>query len=171
MNSYLVGPGIRFNDCVFSEPIALESWSVPKFAGLFVILARDGNWAPRSFQPLYFGEFGNNTRGPFAVDSLRPPPNAGPLWIAVFPMPFSSSAQRCDTRDQLVWAYNPICQKGTLAAPNELARTVHELEKRHAEQSTQFQLLMASINRLFEPLPVPPRRPIGFLPETADRTA
>jgi len=50
---------------------------------------------------------------------------------------------------------------------NDLARKIDELEQRHAEQNTQFQLLITNINRLFEPQPVPPRRPIGFLPAAA----
>jgi hypothetical protein len=163
----MVGPGIRFNDCVFSEPTPLNSCALPKFAGLFVILARDANWAPRQFQPVCFGEFGNNTPGPLALGSVRMPANAGTLFIAILPLPFSSSAQRCDMREQLVWAYNPVCQGNAMPPRNDLARKLDELEQRHAEQNTQFQLLMTSINRLFEPQPVPPRRPIGFLPAAA----
>jgi hypothetical protein len=170
MNCYTPGLGIRFNDFMFSEPVPLSAWAAPKFAGLFVVLVRDTNWAPKQFQPLCFGEFGNNVRGPLAAESIRLPANAGLLFVSVLPMPFSSSAQRCDARNQLVWAYNPVCQ-GTATPPaqNELlVRKLDELEKRHEEQTTQFRLLMTSINRLFEPQPVPPRRPIGFLPETAD---
>jgi hypothetical protein len=168
MNSYMVGPGIRFNDFMFCEPVPLRNWTAPKFAGLVVVLAGDANWAPKPFQPLCFGEFGNNVRGPVATDSIRLPANAGPLFISVLPMPFSSSAQRCDVRNQLVWAYNPIYQGSAAPAQNELVRKLDELEKRHEEQTTQFRLLLASINRLFEPQPEPPRRPIGFLPQTAD---
>jgi hypothetical protein len=170
MNSYLVGTGIRFNDCMFSEPAPLSNLAAPKCGGLFVLLAGDTSWAPRPFQPLCFGEFGNNARGLLATDSIRLPANCGPLFISVLPMPFSSSAQRREVRNQLVWAYNPVYQ-GSAPAPNDLARKLDELEKRHEEQTTQFRMLMASINRLFEPLPVPPRRPIGFLPETAEGTA
>jgi hypothetical protein len=172
MNSYLVVPGIRFNDYMFSEPVPLGNWGAPKFAGLFTILARDTNWAPKPFQPLCFGEFGNNCPGPMAIESIRLPANAEALFVSVLPMPFSSSGQRCEVRDQLLWAYNPVYQRSAMPpARNELARKLDELEKRHEEQTTQFQLLMASINRLFEPLPVPPRRPIGFLPETAESPA
>ena len=48
---------------------------------------------------------------------------------------------------------------------NELVRKLDVLEKKHNEQTTQFQLLLASINRLFEPQPERPHRPIGFLPQ------
>jgi len=167
----MVGPGIRFNDCMFSEPVPLVNLAAPKCAGLFVVLVRDASWAPRPFQPLCFGEFGNNVRGPLATDSVRVTAHAAPIFIAVLPMPYSSSAQRCELRNQLVWAYNPIYQGSATPPQNELARKLDELEKRHEEQTTQFRLLLASINRLFEPQPVPPRRPIGFLPETAEGTA
>jgi hypothetical protein len=168
MNSYMVGPGIRFNDFVFSEPVPLTNWAAPKCAGLFVVLVRDANWAPRPFQPLCFGEFGNNVRGPLAVDSIPLPANAGELFVSVLPLPFSTSVQRCDVRNQLIWAYNPVYQGSAMPAQSELARKLDELEKRHEEQTTQFRLLLASINRLFEPQPEPPRRHIGFLPQTAE---
>jgi hypothetical protein len=168
MSSYLVGPGIRFNDYVFSEPVPLSSWTTPKYAGLFVILVRDGNWAPRQFQPLCFDEFGNNVRGPLPASSIRLPANAGALFVSVMAMPFSTSEQRCAVRNQLVWAYNPVYQRAAAPVQNDLARKLDELEKKHEEQTTQFRLLLASINRLFEPLPEPPHRPIGFLPQTAD---
>jgi hypothetical protein len=172
MNSYMVGPGIRFNDHMFSEPVPLSNLAAPKCAGLYVVLVRDANWAPRPFQPLWFGEFGNNVRGPLAPDSIRLPAHAGPLFISVLPLPFSSSAQRCDMRNQLVWAYNPVYQgNATTPVQSDLARKLDELEKRHEEQTTQFRLLMASINRFFEPQPVPARRPIGFMPDTVDGTA
>jgi hypothetical protein len=166
MAAYMAGPGIRFNDFMFSEPVPLSAWTPPKFAGLLVVLAPDPNWAPRPFQPLCFSEFGNNVRSPLA-GPLRLP-NAGPLFVSVLPMPFSSSAQRSEARNQLVWAYNPVYQANSAPGEHELVRKLDELEKKHDEQTTQFRLLLASINRLFEPLPEPPRRPIGFLPQTAD---
>jgi len=167
----MVGPGIRFNDFMFSEPVPLSAWTPPKFAGLFVLLAGDSNWAPRPFQPLYFGEFGNNAPCRSAFGSSRVPVQGG-LFISVLPLPFSSSAQRLEARNQLVWAYNPVYQPAGAPPPNELAHKLVELEKKHEEQSTQFRLLLASLNRFFEPLPEPAnRRPIGFQPPTADQPA
>jgi hypothetical protein len=162
----MVGPGIRFNDFLFSEPVPLRNWTPPKFAGLCVLLVRDTNWAPRQFQPLCFGEFGNNLRIQWATDALRLPAFES-LLVAVLPLPFSSSSQRYDIRNELVWAYNPVCQAAA-PAQSELVRKLDDLEKKHEEQTTQFRLLLASINRLFEPQPEPSRRPIGFLPQTAD---
>jgi hypothetical protein len=166
-----VGGGIRFNDCFFTEPTPLTQWRPPQYPGLFVILVRDPNWAPKPFQPLYFGEFGNNApeislRGEplFHLDPRR----SAELLVATLPMPFSTTSQRCALRDELMWAYNPVCQTHTpKAPPQELARKVEQLEMRHQEQTAQFGMLLASINRLFEPQPEPPRRRIGFLPSTA----
>jgi len=113
MNPYIVAPGIRFNDHVFSEPIRLFEGVLPKCGGIFVILVRDPNWAPKHFQPLCFREFGNNS--PDTLLTYHPirwarvaDPDA--LFVSVLPMPFSSAAQRCDVRNQLVWAYNPVYQ-------------------------------------------------------------
>jgi hypothetical protein len=164
MSSFMVGPGIRFNDFLFSEPVALRSWEPPRFAGLFVLLVADASWAPRQFQPLCFAEFGNNARIPAAADSRRIPTN-GSLYVSVLPLPFSTSSQRCEARDQLVSAYNPVYQSSAAPMQNELVRKLDVLEKKHDEQTTQFQLLLASINRLFEPQPERPHRPIGFLPQ------
>ena len=161
--AYMVGPGIRFNDFMFSEPMPLSAWTPPKFPGLFVLLAADTNWAPRPFQPLYFGEFGNNAR-PLASNPIRV---SVPLLVSVLPMPFSSSTQRTEARNQLIWAYNPAYQT-TARSESDLVRKLDELEKKHDEQTTQFRLLLANLNRLFEPQPEPVHRPIGFLPQPAD---
>jgi|SRR5579872_3837275 hypothetical protein len=133
--------GIRFNDCLFSEPTRLTSWTPPHFAGLLVIEVEDEEWAPRHFQPVFFGEFGNNTREPLTYsDYGRLTSFAGMrrLYVSVLPMPFTTTAQRCALRDELIWAYNPAWQGGNLP-------------KRADAQI----------------LPEPPRRPIGFLPNLA----
>jgi hypothetical protein len=160
MNRYLIVAGIRFNDYVFSEPRRLVEWAPPKCAGICAILARDPNWAPKAFQALCFWEFGNNS------DLLRLTrmPNAEALFVSALEMPFSTSAQRSEARDQLLWAYNPVWQANTGSTTHsELASKLVELEKKHDEQTTQLRLLLASINRLFEPLAEPKRyRTIGF---------
>jgi hypothetical protein len=171
MNPYLIAPGIRFNDHVFSEPRRLREGALPQCGGIFVILVRDPNWAPKHFQPLCFREFGNNSQ-----DSLLNyhPLRSGrvtdldALYVSVLPMPFSTAAQRCDVRNQLVWAYNPVCQtNGMPSGQNELAQKLDQLEKKHEEQTTQLHLLLANINRLFEPQAEPHRRSIGFLAKPA----
>jgi hypothetical protein len=164
----LVSAGIRFNDFVFTEPTPLAEWTQPRYAGLFVIVTRDPNWAPKPFQPLYFGEFGNNARENFLPHDARPHSTArvDALFVAVLPMPFSTTAERTAARDQLIWAYNPLCQvnRSQSAAAGELARKLEALEKKHEEQTNQVGLLLATISRFFEPQPEPPRRHIGFLP-------
>src|SRR5579859_3046530 len=107
--SYPLAPGIRFNDCVFSEPLAFASGNLPRCAGLFVILAEDYNWAPKPFDPVWFGEFGNNAPAAALLDEAHRSVQAGPgkkLYLAVFALPFSTTAQRWALLAELTRAYN-----------------------------------------------------------------
>ena len=93
-------------------------------------------------------------------------PHTETLFVSALPMPFSTSAERAEVRNQLVWAYNPVWQASVgSAVHSELAFKLVELEKKHEEQTTQLRLLMASVTRLFEPQAEPKRyRTIGFTP-------
>jgi hypothetical protein len=93
--------GIRFNDCVFTEPVSLSEWTPPGCAGIVVVLAHDPAWSPRPFRPLYFGEFGNDTR------QLA---GSAPYLVAACPMPYSTTKQRQALCEELISAYNPILQ-------------------------------------------------------------
>jgi hypothetical protein len=169
LGSYLPAPGIRFNDCMFSEPTRLDGWTPPRFAGLFGIFVADPNWAPRPFQPLYFGEFGNNlpaSRLLGECGGLIAASRGKTLLVSILPLPFSTTSQRCALRTELIQAYNPLCQSnGSQTPPMDLAYKLHEFEKRHQEQTAQVMLLLANVNKVFEPLPEQPRRRIGFLPQ------
>jgi hypothetical protein len=164
MNPHVLPPGIRFSDCVFTEPKRVSEWVRPQYPGVLAILGSDPNWAPKPLRPLCFEEF-----GPDAIElplSLRRmlEHSAAHLFVAVVPLPFCTSAQRRYVRDQLVSTYRPAWQSTPASAePSELARKLDELEKKHDESATQLRLLVATIMRLFEPLPEPRRRPIGFL--------
>lgn len=172
MNSHMDKPGIRFNDCVFSEPTALAQWTPPRCAGLYVVLVQDPNWAPRPFQPLYFGEFGHNA----ALPALRAeqanlaglaPQEA--LYAAALPMPFSTTAQRWLLRHELIRAYNPPwCASQSDTPPTELVRKLDELERRHQHETAELRMLFAGAATHLEAQP--PRRRIGFVPlsETAE---
>ena len=155
----MLAGGIRFNDYVFSEPVTIAEWRPPKCAGILVILAKDPHWSPKPFQPLYFGEFGNN--------SPQTLPNDGSLFVAVLPLPYSTTGQRWSIRNELVWAYNPVCQHGgDRVSVRELAHRLDEIEIRQQEQNSQLMLLLTNLNKIFEPQTVGPRRPIGFQPVT-----
>jgi len=157
--------GIRFNDCVFSEPLALARWTPPRCAGLYVVLVEDSNWAPKPFQPLYFGEFGHNAGLPL-VDKQQLHLTGSPqvaLFASAFSMPFSTTAQRLLLRNELVRAYNPPCLvPSEHAPPAELVRKLDELERRHQEETAELRLLFAGARTYLEPQP--PRRRIGFIP-------
>ena len=137
----MIASGIRFNDCSFTEPTPLANWTPPRGPGLIVILAVDPNWAPKPYEPLYFGEFGNNAVHDYAW--LRAVAQGKLLFVSVLPMPFSTTAQRWTLRNELVHAYNPVCRfDGNTNPPGDLRRKLDEAA--------------------FEP--IRPRRPIGFMP-------
>ncbi len=162
MNPYLIGAGIRFIDYVFSEPRRLVDWIPPRCAGIMVILVRDPNWGPKQFQPLRFWEFDADTD----LLSLSHLPHINALFVATLALPYSTSAQRAELLNKLAWAYKPAWQGSAVSSrESELARKLNDLERKHEEQTTQFRLLLASINRLLEPQTAPPRRrTIGFSP-------
>jgi hypothetical protein len=166
--SFSLTPGLRLNDCLFSDPVPFGEW-LPACAGLVVVLARDHAWAPKAFRPLYFAEFGNDARRSFQHNRWWTA--SGDLYISVLPMPFSTSAQRRALRNELVSAYNPICQAAATPSADELARRLDELETRQQEQNAQILSLLSRIANLFEPQAPGPRRPIGFLPQSAPLAA
>ena len=49
-----------------------------------------------------------------------------------------------------------------IAAHEELARPIDELEKKYKEHDSQFQVVFHAIRELLEPPPGPPKRQIGF---------
>ena len=139
MNPYLLASGILLNDCLFTEPVDLSAWRPPQYAGLFAVFVHDASWAPKPLQPFCFGEFGNNAPRTALLgnyNQLVGAANGRKLTIAVYPMPYSTTAQRRVVRDELVWAYNPACR--------ETAPTAAEPQQ---EQQRE------------------PRRRIGFMPD------
>lgn len=166
--AYPTASGIRFNDCMFSEPAPLNSSGLPGCAGLFVILAEDGSWAPKPFQPVYFGEFGNNAPGAAllqeATRSLKLA-RGKVLYLSVLALPFSTTAQRWALCAELIRAYNPSYQThDAMNRPTELVHRLDELEKKHHEQTAQLMWLRATAEQMLGALPE--RRRIGFLPES-----
>jgi len=141
---YSVPSGIRLNDCIFSEPVALAGWIPHQFAGISAIFVRDPSWAPKPFRPLCFNEFGNNAPPSAWLDNYDVVLRAAQgkeLLISVCAIPFSTTAQRRVVRDELIWAYNPICQA----------------DAQHTRSASEPQ-----------PLPEPAiaqRHPIGFVPD------
>jgi len=157
----MVPPGIRFNDCLFSEPTRVAELNVPKYAGLFVLLVKDANWAPKPYQPLYFGEFGNNTpEGLLRNHALCGTQHDATLLVSLLPMPFSTTAHRWALRNELLWAYNPAWQaKEVRSTVIGLASQLGVTDKKpYPEEAAQ-------VLQLFEPQPDrEPRRRIGFVP-------
>jgi hypothetical protein len=130
-------------------------------------MARDFRWSPKPFQPLYFGEFGNNEQPMSNLDTWLPPAGRlDGLFVAVLPLPFSTTAQRWALRNELIHAYNPISQADwARTSTRELARRLDMIEVRQEQVNTQILSLLNHLNQVLQPQPVPPRRPIGFLPD------
>jgi len=161
---YFNPPGIRFNDYLFTDPVPFLNFRPPGLAGVAVVMARNPQWSPKPLQPLFFSEFGNNAANG-ALPQLPAQAGSQDLYISVLAMPYSTASQRRAACKELIVAYNPAWQaNGSSASAAELAHKVEELEARQQEQSQQILSLLTYISKLFEPLPVAPRRPIGFLP-------
>jgi hypothetical protein len=161
----LATSGIRFNDYFFSEPVSLAAWRPPKCAGLLSILIDDPNWAPRGFQPIYFGEFGNNTPAPAMLQAhtlVAASARGEALFVSILPMLFSTTQQRLALRRELILAYHPVCQTDVDAQAGDLELKLAELEKKHQEQTAQMIQLMANAGTQLEAPPVRRRR-IGFV--------
>jgi len=91
----------------------LDGWTPPQCAGLFGIFVADPNWAPKPYQPLYFGEFGNNVPASRMLGECRiliAASRGKTLLVSVLPLPFSTTSQRCAIQSELISAYNPLCQ-------------------------------------------------------------
>ena len=95
---------------MFSQPVRLADWIPPAGAGLVAVLAHDPNWSPKPFQPLYIGEFGHDARRSLESHGLPPAVLQGDVWVAVLPLPYTTSTQRRALRDELIEAYNPSKQ-------------------------------------------------------------
>jgi hypothetical protein len=165
MTCYVVPPGVRFNDSLFTEPAPVAIWRPTGCAGILAILAPNSQWGPRPLQPLYFAEFGND-----AARGMNLPANIHreDLLVSVLPMPYSTAAQRRALCNDLIASHNPAWQANRTVVPGEeLARKVDELAARQQEQSQQILSLLAHLAKLFAPQPVGPRKPIGFLAELA----
>jgi len=148
--AYFVASGIRFNDFIFTQPVPFAECTFPRCPGVYAILAEDRDWAPKPFQPLYFGEFGNNAPAASLIGqashAARSVPGK-PLYVAVLPLPYSTTSQRWALCRELIRAYNPACQFAE-APPADLG---HQLDAR--------------ANEFFGAVPERRRR-IGFLPDT-----
>jgi len=57
-----------------------------------------------------------------------------------------------------------ILDTGVSSTHPDLARKLVALEQKHATHDAQIKAIFDAIRALMEPPPVPPRRPIGFLP-------
>lgn len=106
---------IKYSDLVFSEPVPLASWEAPVRAGVYAILTPDARCKPRPFSVIYFGESGNMSERGFldahhkCGDWRRVAQSDAKLFIATYPMPYSTPEQRRAVEAALITNYNPVC--------------------------------------------------------------
>jgi len=151
---------------VFSEPIALTDWVPPRCAGLYVILVRDAEWAPKPFRPVCFGEFGNNAEAETVRQECAQLLAGGAertAFVSFLALPFTTTTQRWALCRELVGGYHPSGQTAQAAA-TDLVWRLDDLERRNREQAAQLGFLRASAEQLLDSRPAPRRR-IGFLPD------
>jgi hypothetical protein len=92
------------------------------------------------------------------------------VFVSVLPMPFSTTQQRLALRNELLLAYNPVCQTDAGRTPSrDLEFKLAELEKKHQEQTAQMMQLMASMNPALDPARARRQR-IGFVPSVEPAT-
>src|SRR6266498_2551184 len=131
MDQLLVPSGIRFNDYIFSQPIGITACTPPGCGGVYAVLVTDPNWAPKPFQPVFFGQLGNNAPRHSILQecaALGPVAASQGVFVAVLPMPFSTSAQRNAVQRELIQAYNPLCQTDALRGqPGDIAQNHGEI--------------------------------------------
>jgi hypothetical protein len=159
--------GIRFGNFVFEEPVRWGAYS-PEYSGIFGILLPDFTWAPKPFQPIFFGEIRGAASAAMTQDeyvSLLRTAAGRELYVASCQMPFAAASQRHDAVRELIRAYNPLCNREPAdERSGGLLERVAALEKRTQEQDAAVRVLFAAAARLLEPMPEPRRRTFGFTP-------
>jgi hypothetical protein len=104
--------GIRFLDATFSEPEFLFSSSLPKLAGLYVILVLDFNCNPRPYRPLYFGKANDLaarvTRSHEKYSDWSRAAGSGGLLVSYY-ITGISEWWRNDLEEKLIKHYTPQC--------------------------------------------------------------
>ena len=108
---------INFGHRLFSDPTAAAQWVPPSGPGVYAILIADRLCHPRPFRPIYFGQTGDFAeRGFFKGHGKywewRAVADAeANLFVATYPMPFSTLAAREGAERDLVQHYRPVCNE------------------------------------------------------------
>ena len=106
---------INFGYRLFNDPVEAERWEPPAGPGLFAVLVMDRLCHPRPFRPIFFGQLKDRAEPGFLkshgkywtwralADSARN------LFVASYPMPFSSDEARAAAQNELISRYHPAC--------------------------------------------------------------
>lgn len=113
----LQGPrraGIRFDNCIFTEPVPFSMILPPVSSGVYAILVPDAVCRPRPFRAIYFGEaddfsqrvHGNHERFDDWMAEVR---EAAALYVAFCSTPLLKAQQRRWVEHDLIARYCPAC--------------------------------------------------------------
>jgi len=160
--------GIRFGNCVFSEPVPLDRACLPvNSTGVYVILTPDPTWGPRHFQPLFFGEFAGGLHCSITTTELslcyRAAAGKG-LLISVLAMPGAHVGDVILLKRRLIQDYAPICNRNDDSAiAIEMARRLETLERMTSHQELVLKLALGALGQMAHPHPETKKRIVGFI--------
>jgi hypothetical protein len=159
--------GIRFADCVFSEPVPIGRQGVPVHsAGIYVILIHDPTWGPRQFQPVFFSEFGpshHSSVGPADVMGWHRVAAGRGLYVAVHSVAPAEAHELPVLTRELVASYRPLCNRESAEEiTSDTKRRVEVLEKKTQEQEALLRLAIAVIGQTPQTASESKKRPVGF---------
>lgn len=107
---------IKWANVDFDGPYSIKYWQVPCKAGIYAIMKKsDPQNNPNTYTILYFGESGNLSERGFVESHhkyyrwIKEADSEHNLYIGTYLMPNSSSEERRQIENQLIFACKPIC--------------------------------------------------------------
>ena len=106
---------INFGYRLFNAPVEAARWEPPAGPALFAVLVPDRLCHPRPFRPIYFGQIATAPEPGFLKSHRKywewraVADSEKNLFVATFPMPFSSDAARAAAERELIRHYHPVC--------------------------------------------------------------
>jgi hypothetical protein len=109
--------GIDIGGAEFEGPFQMEVWNPPRKAAVYAIMTKqdDPTDKPASYLPIYIGQSENLDERGFIRSHhkfgcwMREAGSTVNIFIAVYPMPNSTEADRQRIESQLISKYKPVC--------------------------------------------------------------
>ena len=108
--------GITFLGHTFAEPVSFRLRLSPISAGLYAILVADRSWGTTEYHVIYFGQCDDFSRRVTRShehygDWLTEAGSIEKLYVAFYPTPSLSEAQRREVKSSLIAHYHPVCNE------------------------------------------------------------